>query len=102
MFEGERVPQVLKRVRRRELPEFPLHVLESKDPAILAIVRAIESCWTYDPNERPTSRQIRDFLKDELKSILGVDELGVVRVSVPPLPASHRFTGSDFYENLLW
>ena len=101
MFEGKRLSQIKNRLRRGERPEFPSHVLKSKDPAIMAMVRAIKECWIHDPNERPTSRQVRDFLIDALKKILGVDDLGVVRVSVPPLPAGHRYgTDSDFLEDL--
>ena len=92
----------MNQLHNGEHPKFPLRVLKSKDPVIIAIVHAIKGCWTYDPNEWPTSQQIRDFLNDVLRNILGIEELGIVWVLVPPLPASHSYSGSDFYENLLW
>lgn len=100
MFEGEHVKRVRKRIKRGERPHFPVHINQSKDPAIKAIKSAIISCWTHDPDERPTSTEIRDFLRHALQSITG--ETGVVRVSVPPLPKDHRYTDSDYYQSLLW
>jgi hypothetical protein len=84
-------------------PEIPLDFAMSQDPAIRAIVKAIQDCWIPDPKKRPRSRQVSDYLNEELRKIKGVEELvlGVVRVSIPPLPKNHRFTDSDFYRNLL-
>lgn len=100
MFEGETVKLVRKRVKRGERPEFPKDVRENEDPAIKAIRNATTACWTFDPDERPTSVEIRDFLRDALKSITG--ETGVVRVSIPSLPKDHRYTESDYYGSLIW
>jgi len=63
-------------------PEF----LNSTDPAIRAMVRAIRSCWKQNPFEPPTSREVADLLAQQLRRIEQTDELGVVHVSVPPLP----------------
>ena len=100
MFEGEPVKRVRKNVKRGIHPKFPPHIRESKDPAIKAMRISITNCWIHDPDERPTSVEIRDFLRSALKRITG--ETGVIRVSLPPLPKDHRYTESDYYDSLLW
>lgn len=79
---------------------FPKDILESHDIAIQAIVKAIKICWTHEVEERPTARMVSNILKNALETILGTTDLGIVRVSVPPLPKQYRYTDSDFYVNL--
>jgi len=102
MFEGEHVKQVSKKVRKGKRPAFPPRIPKSRDPAIVAIRKAIIDCWTHDPDDRPTSLEVRDFLKDTLNNITDVEELGVVRVAIPPLLNDFRHTSTDFYESMLW
>jgi hypothetical protein len=101
MWEGMTTKKAMRLTAQGERPEIPLDFANSQDPATRAIVKAIQDCWIHDPKKRPRSRQVSDYLNEELRKIQGVEELGVVRVSIPPLPKNHRFTDSDFYSNLL-
>jgi len=44
-------------------PEIDSQYLESEDPLIQAIVKAIGDCWIHDPDKRTTSRAIEQFLR---------------------------------------
>ena len=101
MFEGKTSESAKELVELGKRPTFPLRFKDTKDPAVLAMIEAIMRCWTHDPEQRPSSREISDYLNESLRKIQGVDKLGVVRVSVPALPKDHRYSDSDFYENLL-
>ncbi len=79
----------------------PPKYLNSNDPAIQAIIVVIRACWKQNPLKRPSSRQIADALSEELQRIEQTDKLGIVRVSLPPLPKKFRFTDSDFQEHLV-
>jgi hypothetical protein len=100
LFEGYTRDEAVAKIVHQERSHIPPELLASEDPAVQAIVWAINACWSHSPHQRPPSRKISDFLKNELRRIEKVDELGVVRVSVPPLPFGFRHTDSDFVENL--
>jgi hypothetical protein len=38
----------------------------SKNPQVLALVKAIRWCWEQDPEDRPTAQQVEDLLGDHL------------------------------------
>jgi len=80
----------VKLLKKGERSPFPDEVVESDDPATRALVKGIEMSWTHDVDERPTSRQVSEFLLGELERITGedgyVDGSRVVRAVVPPLP----------------
>jgi hypothetical protein len=100
LFEGHTRDESVAKIVNEERSPIPPELLASEDPAVQAIVWAVKACWAQNPHRRPPSRKISDFLKKELRQIEKVDELGVVRVSVPPLPFDFRHTDSDFVENL--
>ena len=100
LFEGHTRDEAVAKIVNQERSHIPPELLTSEDPAVQAIVWAIKACWSQNPHQRPPSRKISDFLKKELRRIEKVDELGVVRVSVPPLPVGFRHTDSDFFRNL--
>lgn len=100
-FEGYSVKESVRMMRRGQRSKMPKEFLDSQDPAIQAMVEAIRSCWKQNPFERPSARDVADFLSEELRQIEQIDNLGVIRVSVPPLPKSFRFTDSDFHDNLV-
>ena len=83
-----------------ERSNIPAHIQKSTDRATRALLHAVEMCWVHNYKERPTARQVADYIEEELKRIEGVDELGVVRVEMPPLPKDHRYTDTDFYGNI--
>lgn len=97
MWEGESPKKVKYKCRRGERLPLDREIRESQDPSIVAIRSALSHCWIHDPEERATSKRIRDHLRAALKNITGVKELDdVVRVSIPPLPRKYRFTESDY------
>lgn len=100
LFEGDAQDVAVNKIANHKRSSVPMKYRFSRDYAIRAILGAIEDCWGQNPRRRPTSRKISDDLKRQLGRIEKVNDLGVVRVSVPPLPADFRYTDSDFVENM--
>jgi len=100
-FEGHTVKEAIRIMRRGQRSHMPAKYLNSNDPAIQAIIVAIRACWKQNPFKRPSSRQVADALLEELQRIEQIDKLGIVRVSLSPLPKKFRFTDSDFQEHLV-
>eukprot|EP00980_Cylindrotheca_fusiformis_P031107 scaffold25830_cov162-Cylindrotheca_fusiformis.AAC.8 len=97
LFEGSSKSEAVRKLAEGGRSPFPPKLLESPDRAARAMRKAIEMCWTHDPDKRSSADDVRNFLGEELKAVLGVAELGVVRVtSVEPLPSGYRYTDSDF------
>jgi hypothetical protein len=57
------------KVKNGVLPRIPDHILNSNDPEIIAIRKAMLMCYTVEPNERPSSKAIAKFLEGELKRL---------------------------------
>ena len=97
LFENQGVSKGVRELMEGRRSPFPERILTSPDRGIRAIRRAIEMCWTHDPDMRPSADTVRNFLANELKAVLGVQELGIVRVtSIDPLPEGYKYTDSDF------
>lgn len=97
LFEELGVADAVQKVTEGIRSRFPQNLLESRDRSVRAMRKAIEMCWTHDPDKRPTANEVRNFLGQELKAVLGVVELGVVRVtSIEPLPDGYSYSDSDF------
>jgi serine/threonine protein kinase len=98
LYEGIPEKKALSMFHNQRLSAFPSH-LDTKVPANAAMQSAISQCWAHDPEDRPSARQIRDFLLQELSTILGRNvgphDTDILRVEIPPLPKNHRFTGSS-------
>jgi len=62
-WEGEKESKAQKKVIAGKRPIIPDDVLESKDVAIQAILRATQRCWQQNPNDRPKAYVIRDDLR---------------------------------------
>lgn len=62
-WEGEKESKAQKKVIAGKRPEIPDDILESKDVAIQAILRATQRCWQQNPNDRPKAYVIRDDLR---------------------------------------
>lgn len=97
MFEDITTPEAEKRLGAGGRPEFGF---EPTDPADIAMAKAVTWGWTHKPTERPTAREMSDFLKDALKQIEGRKDDYVVRAPVPPLPKDYDFSDLEFYQNL--
>ena len=83
-------------------PPFPERIANSTNRADLAMMKAISMLWTYEVEDRPSTREVADFLIAELEEIDGRSYRNeVIRVSsIPPLPKNHRYTDSDYHTNL--
>ena len=55
-----------EKVKNGVLPFIPQDVKESSDPEVIAIRDAMLRCYTYDPNQRPSAREIANSLKQAL------------------------------------
>ena len=77
---------------------YPKHIERSKDPAHVAIKKALDMCWTQDWRERPSARSISDYLIDRLKKITG-DANPDFRVVLPERDPNQRNTESDYDEH---
>lgn len=100
-FEGYTVKEAVRMMRRGQRSQMPQELLDSTDPAIRAMVSAIRSCWKQKPSQRPSSREISDFLTEELRRIERTKDVGVVRVSVPIFPRGYQPTDFDFHDNIV-
>ncbi|KAG7345776.1 hypothetical protein IV203_033307 [Nitzschia inconspicua] len=69
-----------KRHMRRELsyrlingkrPPIPARYTEPNDPALNAIIQALQSCWRHRPSDRPLAKQVALELEMQLARILG-------------------------------
>jgi len=47
-------------------PSIPDDILNSKDPCVEVLIKAIRLCHKQEPEERPAAREIADMLEDAL------------------------------------
>jgi hypothetical protein len=89
-------------IQKGQRSKIPARIKKSDDPYTKLLVKAIEMCWTHEVKQRPSARTVVNFMRSALAAIKGVDveDLGVVKVEMPPLPSDHRYTDSDFTVNL--
>lgn len=101
IFEEISAQEGLRYLQQGKRPPFPDHVRESNDPATQALKWAIQMLWTHNVEERPSSRQVADFLLEKLHDITGErpSKNRPVRVSIPPLPPDWDYDDSDFDSN---
>jgi serine/threonine protein kinase len=97
VFEGMTTGSALQRIMSAKHSKFPSGLITSKDDKVQAMLKAIEMAWTFDPKDRPTARQIAEYLKGHLNKSRGDDYW---RVSIPPFPRNFRRTDSDFMASL--
>jgi hypothetical protein len=102
VFEGLSNQEAATILARGDTSPIPVPLLTSLDPVVMTLSRAIEMCWTYEYEHRPSARDVSNFVKEQLK-LQGVDVDTVpaaIQVTIPPLPKNHRYSDSDFYSNL--
>jgi serine/threonine protein kinase len=56
-----------EKVKQGILPTFPDDVMHTSDPEIIAIRKAMMRCYTYDPVDRPSAREIASDLENALR-----------------------------------
>jgi len=54
-------------------PHLPGRFREPTHPVDIALLRAMNLCWTHDPEERPSAKLVADFLGEQLKKIAKED-----------------------------
>lgn len=99
LFEGMTNREAMRDNINGILNPIPDVLLNSTDGTVKALTRAITMCWRNDPQQRPSAREISNYLEDRLR-LAGVNVEVPVKVIMPPLPSDHRYTDSDFYSNL--
>ncbi len=50
-------------------PKIPDEVKKSDDPSIQALLNAMNRCYRSDPAERPSAREIADYLNDKFLAL---------------------------------
>ncbi|CAB9515322.1 activated protein kinase kinase kinase 7 [Seminavis robusta] len=62
-FEDMKKKDAMEAVKEGKRQEIPEEYMNSKNPMVKALVKAILKCWDQDPSKRATSRQIQQLLK---------------------------------------
>jgi hypothetical protein len=77
----------------------PSHIVNSDDPSHIAIIKALDMCWTQDWEKRPSARHISNYLLLKLRIITG-DKDPDLRVVLPERDPNMSNTESDYeYHN---
>mmetsp|Transcript_30742 Transcript_30742/g.70841 ORF Transcript_30742/g.70841 Transcript_30742/m.70841 type:complete len:121 (-) Transcript_30742:102-464(-) len=66
----ERVPLVRPAVARGDFPVLPEELANATETSLVVLRKAIRWCHTVDPVERPSARQVADFLLEALEPLL--------------------------------
>jgi len=61
--------EVNEKVKKGILPTIPTDVMESIDPEVTAIREAMFRCYTFDPQDRPSAREIANKLQAALDKL---------------------------------
>ena len=88
---------------RGQRSAFPSTIVESQNPAIQALLQAINWCWNHNPEDRPRAVEIQTYLRQQLAKLLGKStfnlELDDVRVhGIDKLPPNYSYTDSEYNE----
>lgn len=84
-----------KKMIAGERTEIPEHIRNSTDPSYVAMMKALDMCWTYEWSERPSARSITEYLMGELRKITG-EENPDLRVTLPVRDPKQKNTESDY------
>ena len=87
--------QTMKKVINGERTQLPRHIRNSHDPSYRAMIKALDMCWTYRWDKRPSARVISDHLMGKLREITG-DENPDLRVVLPARDPHQKNTESDY------
>lgn len=73
----------------------PPHITNSNDPSYIAIIKALDMCWTQAWEKRPSARHISNYLLLKLRIITGEKEPDL-RVVLPKRDPDMSNTESDY------
>jgi len=97
VYEGIPNKEARKKIKAGIYSDIPSEFLESKDPYDQAMVKAIQMAYTVNPDERPSAREIANYLKRKI----GQSKRDPIwKITIPKLPADYSRTESDFANNL--
>lgn len=68
-FERMKSEEGQKRIIAGERPKLSKEIQSSKDPAILAVINAMNHCWIHDPAKRATASEINKLLESQLRQM---------------------------------
>lgn len=83
LYEGKSRPAAVEQIMAGHRSSF-FGAETSPDPAIRALATAIKMCWEDDPDQRPGSREVTDYLEAELAEL--DEEFNRTRVNRITLP----------------
>eukprot|EP00970_Alexandrium_tamarense_P007698 scaffold1468_cov206-Alexandrium_tamarense.AAC.17 len=76
--------------------KYPDHIAKSKHPAHKAMTKALSMCWTQEWRERPSAREVSDYMIGELKRITGEEGYPDLRVKLPERDKDQKPTDSEY------
>jgi hypothetical protein len=63
-FTDEQKIQIAQsKINEGKMPKVPERILKMNDPYINLLLEAMEWCYTFEPEFRPTAREVADFLE---------------------------------------
>lgn len=63
-FTDEQKNQIAQfKINEGKMPNIPERILKMNDPYLNLLLEAMEWCYTYEPEFRPTAREVADFLE---------------------------------------
>jgi len=68
-FEGVKETKAQKKIMQGDRPPVEDSIRDNADPAVKALLKAMEMCWRQDPKERATAREVNTFLKAKLREL---------------------------------
>jgi len=74
---------------------YPGHIANSTDPAYVAIKKALDMCWTQDWRERPSAREVSNYLMRKLREITGEKDPDL-KVTLPQRDPDQKPTDSEY------
>lgn len=89
---NQQVGHLLVEGKRSPYPEY---IEKSSDPSHIAIKKALDMCWVQNWRERPSAREISDFMMQELRTIVGEEEPDL-RVVLPERDPNQTPSDGEF------
>ena len=68
-FEALKESKAKRRVKRGERPLVEDKILSNNITETKVLLQAMNMCWTQDPKERATARQVENYLNEELEKL---------------------------------
>ena len=68
-FDDEDQKLAKKIVMKGKRPHIPSRLMKSEHPVDIALMKAMDLCWTHDPKDRPSAKMIAAFLEEEREKL---------------------------------